>query len=299
MANMFSLHGKNVVITGAGGSIGMQIALLFADAGASTLTLIDSSSQALSKLERAFTLQPRRFDCKLMFEKCDMTDEKQLSPILDRLDAYGGIDVMVNNAGVFPTDLDGDAIHVSLRAWELTYQVNVLGTWLGCKHAILSMRRNKKTSGSVINVSSVAGLVGSATAQLAYTASKGAVIAMTRELGIVHAKEGYRFNCLCPAPLDSPMLNDFLDADDEPTKHENDQDLAVECFSMNRRQRREVHLPQGRFGNPVEVAGAALFLACTASSFVNSTELVVDGGLTKAFVTPEGPRHYSQRHLRR
>jgi NAD(P)-dependent dehydrogenase (short-subunit alcohol dehydrogenase family) len=132
------------------------------------------------------------------------------------------------------------------------------------------MRRHKKAKGSVINMSSVAGLIGSATAQLAYTASKGAVIAMTRELGIVHAREGFRFNSLCPGPLNSPMLQVFLDGEDIEGSTKTD-----------RRERREVHLPQGRWGEPAEVAAAALFLASDASSFVNSTELVVDGGLTK------------------
>lgn len=177
---------------------------------------------------------------------------------------------MVNNAGVFPTDLDGDAVTSKLEAWELTHKINILGTLLGSRHAVLSLRRHNKSRGSVINLGSVAGLIGSATAQLAYTASKGAVIAMTRELGIVHAREGFRFNSLCPGPLNSPMLQDFLDGED-----------IVGTSKADRRERREVHLPQGRWGEPAEVAAAALFLAADASSFVNSTELVVDGGLTK------------------
>jgi len=193
-----------------------------------------------------------------------------MARLLARLDQFGGVDVMVNNAGVFPTEFDGDAVTATAKAWEMTHKVNVLGTWLGCKHAVLSMRRHKKRKGSIINISSVAGLIGSATAQLAYTASKGAVIAMTRELGIVYAREGFRFNALCPGPLNSPMLQDFLDGED-----------IEGSTKTGRRERREVHLPQGRWGEPSEVAAAALFLAGDASSFVNSTELVVDGGLTK------------------
>lgn len=205
-----------------------------------------------------------------MFQICDVTVEKSISDLISSLDDLGGVDVMVNNAGVFPADIDGDAVTSSPEAWQRTYEVNILGTWLGCKHAILSMRRHHKKRASVINLGSVAGLIGSATAQLAYTSSKGAVIAMTRELGIVHAREGFRFNCLCPGPLNSPMLQEFLDGED-----------VVGTSKADRRERREVHLPQGRWGEPSEVAAAALFLAADASSFVNATELVVDGGLTK------------------
>lgn len=261
-------------------SIGTQTALVFAHASARVLLLADISSQILDTLRQRFAQQPKGIDCHLIFQVCDVTDEKQVSDLLTHLDPFGGVDVMVNNAGVFPAELDGDAVEVNPRAWDLTHKINVIGTWLGCKYAILSMRRHGKRSGSVINISSIAGLMGSATPQLAYTASKGAVIAMTRELGIFHAKESFRFNCLCPGPLNSPMLNEFLDKDNEPTTTTVD-GSGIETTRMSRRQRREVHLPQGRFGEPVEVAGAALFLASDASAFVNSTELVVDGGLTK------------------
>lgn len=292
MADLQSLQGKNIVITGAGGSIGTQTTLVFAHAGASILLLADISADVLDTLRQKIEQQTKKIHCRLIFQVCDITDENQVSHLLAHLDPFGGVDVMVNNAGVFPTELDGDAVEVDPKAWELTHRINVIGTWLGCKYAVLSLRRHKKRSGSVINISSIAGLVGSATPQLAYTASKGAVIAMTRELGIFHAREGYRFNCLCPAPLNSPMLNEFLDKEDEPTKTADD-DHSSSTTKMSRRQRREVHLPQGRFGEPVEVAGAALFLASDASAFVNSTELVVDGGLTKAYVTSEGQKHNS------
>ncbi|POR32442.1 Putative short-chain dehydrogenase reductase family [Tolypocladium paradoxum] len=274
---VFSLKGKNVAITGAAGSIGTQTALLFAKSGASTLLLSDVSSDALDKLHQTFRLNAPLPETRLIFHACDVTDEKSVADLIAQLDQFDGVDVMINNAGVFPTHVDGDAVGVDAEAWELTHKVNVLGTWLGSKHAVLSMRRHHKKKGSIINISSVAGLVGSATAQLAYTASKGAVIAMTRELGIVHAREGYRFNCVCPGPLNSPMLNEFLDAEDEPVEGV----VAGSSRQMGRRERREIHLPQGRFGEPAEVAAASLFLASDASAFVNSTELVVDGGLTK------------------
>lgn len=133
------------------------------------------------------------------------------------------------------------------------------------------MRKHKKTKGSIINTASVVALVGSATPQLAYTASKGAVLAMTRELAIVHARDGYRFNSLCPAPLNTPLLQDWL-GDDQAKRH-----------------RREVHFPSGRFGEAIEQAQAVLFLASDEASFINGHEMVVDGGMTKAYVTPEGP----------
>ncbi|KAK1913823.1 hypothetical protein P3342_007068 [Pyrenophora teres f. teres] len=292
LSTMFSLKGKNAAITGAGGAIGTQIAISFAEAGASTILLSDISKEALDRLQKLLDSKPSCSATCFLYQVCDVSIDEQVAELVAKLDEHGGLDIMVNNAGVFPTDLDGDAVTVTARAWELTHSINVLGTWLGCKHAILSMRRFRKQSGSVINLSSVAGLIGSATSQLAYTASKGAVIAMTRELGIVHAREGFRFNSLCPGPLDSPMLQDFLEGEDD-SKGSSATVSEPAKGQTSRRLRREVHLPQGRWGAPLEVAGAAVFLASDASSFVNSTELVVDGGLTKAFVTPEGEPHHS------
>ncbi|KAK2731540.1 short-chain dehydrogenase reductase family [Colletotrichum kahawae] len=272
MSELFQLTGKNVIITGAAGSIGTQIAILFAKSGANLL-LSDVSNKALEDLRQNVELHgphPGRVD----YKTCDVSNEDDVAALVQYLDQYGGVDVMLNNAGVFPHE-DGDALEVTQKAWDLTYQVNVKGTWHGCKHAVLSMRKHGKARGSVINTSSVVGLIGSATAQLAYTTSKGAIIAMTRELAIVHAREGIRFNTLCPGPLNTPLMQDYLGT------------------NVERRARREVHLPQGRFGEPIEQASAALFLASDASSFVNAQELVVDGGLMKAYVTPEGPAHES------
>lgn len=177
---------------------------------------------------------------------------------------------MFNNAGIMHAR-DDDAVGTPEEIWDLTQNINVKGVWFGSKHAVLSLRRFKKTKGSIINTASVVALVGSATPQLAYTASKGAVLALTRELAIVHAREGFRFNNLCPAPLNTPLLQDWL-GDDIP-----------------KRQRREVHFPTGRFGEAVEQAQAVVFLASDESSFVNGHDFVVDGGMTKAYVTPEGP----------
>jgi NAD(P)-dependent dehydrogenase (short-subunit alcohol dehydrogenase family) len=131
---------------------------------------------------------------------CDVTKESDIAALVEKVDAWGGLDIMFNNAGIMHGD-DADAIDTSEKIWDLTMSINVKGVWFGCKHAILSLRKHGKKSGSIINVASVVALVGSATPQLAYTASKGAVLALTRELAIVHAREGFRFNALCPAPL--------------------------------------------------------------------------------------------------
>lgn len=199
-----------------------------------------------------------------------MSKEDQVKAMVDAAEPWGGVDVIFNNAGIMHAK-DDDAVGTPENIWDLTMDINVKGVWFGCKHAVLSMRKNKKTKGSIINTASVVALVGSATPQLAYTASKGAVLAMTRELAIVHAREGIRFNSLCPAPLNTPLLQDWL-GDDKP-----------------KRLRREIHFPAGRFGEAIEQAQAVLFLASDEASFVNGHEMVVDGGMTKAYVTAEGP----------
>ena len=132
--------------------------------------------------------------------KCDVSKESEVESMVNHLDSWGGVDIMFNNAGIMHGE-DADAIDTPEKIWDLTHNINVKGVWFGSKHAVLSLRKHKKTKGSIINTASVVALVGSATPQLAYTASKGAVLAMTRELAIVHAKEGFRFNALCPAPL--------------------------------------------------------------------------------------------------
>lgn len=221
--------------------------------------------------------------------KCDVSKESDVQAMVEHLDSWGGVDVMFNNAGVMHGDDAGestqiammhslslsrtcaDAIDTPEKIWDLTHNINVKGVWFGSKHAVLSLRKHKKSRASIINTASVVALVGSATPQLAYTASKGAVLAMTRELAIVHAREGYRFNALCPAPLNTPLLQDWLGDDKE------------------KRHRREIHFPTGRFGEAIELAQAVLFLASDEASFVNGTDFVVDGGMTKAYVTPEGP----------
>ncbi|KAH8180239.1 enoyl-(Acyl carrier protein) reductase domain-containing protein [Sarocladium implicatum] len=261
------LAGKNAVITGAAGGIGLETTILFAKEGASVL-MADISEPALEKaLAKVKQLVP---SARVEIKKTDVSKEADVKALVDALDAWGGLDVMFNNAGIMHAK-DDDAVETPEDIWDLTHNINVKGVWFGCKHAVISLRRNKKTKASIINTASVVALVGAATPQLAYTASKGAVLAMTRELAMVHARDGYRFNNLCPAPLNTPLLQDWLGTDKE------------------KRHRREVHFPTGRFGEAIEQAQAVLFLASDEASFVNGHDMTVDGGMTKAYVTPEGP----------
>ncbi|KAI0120668.1 short-chain dehydrogenase [Xylariales sp. AK1849] len=260
------LAGKNAIITGAAGGIGLETAILFAKEGASIL-LTDISEPALQKAKAKVTqLVPHS---RVETTVCDVSKESQVQAAVEAMDSWGGVDVMFNNAGIMHAQ-DDDAVGTPEKIWDLTMDINVKGVWYGSKHAVLSLRKHKKAKGSIINTASVVALVGSATPQLAYTASKGAVLALTRELAIVHAREGFRFNSLCPAPLNTPLLQDWL-GDDVP-----------------KRLRREIHFPTGRFGEAIEQANAVLFLASDEASFVNGHEMVVDGGMTKAYVTPEG-----------
>ncbi|KAI1140613.1 NAD(P)-binding protein [Hypoxylon sp. FL0543] len=262
------LAGKNAIITGGAGGIGLETSILFAKEGANVL-MVDISGPALEKAKaKVQQLVPQAGRVETMV--CDVSKEDQVKATVEALDPWGGLDIIFNNAGIMHAR-DDDAVGTPEEIWDLTMSINVKGVWYGCKHAVLSLRRNKKTKGSIINTASVVALVGSATPQLAYTASKGAVLALTRELAIVHAREGFRFNSLCPAPLNTPLLQDWL-GDDVP-----------------KRMRREIHFPSGRFGEAVEQAQAVLFLASDEAGFVNGHDMVVDGGMTKAYVTPEGP----------
>ncbi|KAI4100927.1 MAG: hypothetical protein L6R37_005179 [Teloschistes peruensis] len=199
------LAGKNAIITGAAGGIGLETTILFAREGASVL-LTDISTSALdTALEKVHSILPSlplpdHPNQRIEILPCDVSKESAIATAVAYLDAWGGVDIMFNNAGIMHP-ADSDAIDTEEKIWDLTMGINVKGVWWGCKHAVLSMRKFKKTRGSVINTASVVALVGSATPQLAYTASKGAVLALTRELAIVHARENIRFNSLCPAPL--------------------------------------------------------------------------------------------------
>ena len=247
---------SNISVSG----IGLETTVLFAREGANVL-MADISELALAKAV-ARVREHVHYPPRLETMKCDVSKEENVKKMVEHLDSWGGCDIIFNNAGIMHAD-DADAIDTPEKIWDLTHNINVKGVWFGSKHAVLSMRRHKKTKGSVINVASVVALVGSATPQLAYTASKGAVMALTRELAIVHAREGFRFNALCPAPLNTPLLQDWL-GDDAAKRH-----------------RREIHFPTGRWGEAIEQANAVLFLASDESSFVNGTDFVVDGGMTR------------------
>jgi NAD(P)-dependent dehydrogenase (short-subunit alcohol dehydrogenase family) len=264
---MGRLDGKNCIVTGAAGGIGLETSILLAQNGGSVL-MADSNEVGLAAaLDTAKQLCP---GAKLISIHCDVKEEKSVERMVTEVDSWGGVDVMFNNAGIMHKQ-DVDAVATTEAAWDEIHKINVKGVWYGCKHAILSFRRHKKTNTSVINTASVVALMGSATAQIAYTASKGAVLAMTRELAMVHAREGFRFNSLCPAPLNTPLLEDILGSGPEE------------------RNRREIHFPSGRFGEAIEQAHVVVFLASDESSFIIGQEIVVDGGMTKAYITPEGP----------
>lgn len=179
---------------------------------------------------------------------------------------FGALNVLFNNAGIMHMD-DDNAETTTDAVWDLTFNINVKGVFYGCKYAIPAMRR--AGGGSIINTASFVALLGAATPQLAYTSSKGAVLAMSRELSVIHARENIRVNALCPGPLRTKLLMDFLDTEEK-------------------KQRRLVHVPMGRFGEAKEMANAVLFLASSESSFITGTDFMVDGGITAAYVTPVG-----------
>ncbi|KAF5524979.1 putative oxidoreductase YxbG [Colletotrichum aenigma] len=263
------LEGKNIIVTGAAGGIGLEASILMHKEGASVL-MTDINQAVLNKaLARVKELVPNARG-RLESLVVDVSTESEVETAVAHLDSWGGLDVIFNNAGIMHPK-DGDAEECPADIWDKTFDINVKGVWYGSKYAVRSLRKHGKKKGSIINTASIVSIVGSATPQVAYTASKGAVMAFTRDMAIVHAREGFRFNTICPAPLNTPMLQDFLGDDKE------------------KRFRREVHIPTGRFGEAIEQAQAAVFLASDESSFVNAHDLVVDGGLTKAYVTPDGP----------
>ncbi|KAI0751470.1 short-chain dehydrogenase [Daedaleopsis nitida] len=267
------IQNKAALITGAGSGIGLESSLLFAQEGADVL-LVDIN---LAAAEKTLALVKERFpNIKAAAIKADVGKEADVKAAVDKaVELFGRLDIMFNNAGIMHPE-DDNALNTEERIWDLTMQINVKGVWWGCKYAILAMRNNPtdearglQTGGSIINTASFVALMGAATPQIAYTASKGAVLAMTRELAMVHAREGIRVNSICPGPLKTPLLMDFLNTEEK-------------------RQRRMVHLPMGRFGEAIEVAKGALFLASDDSSYMTGTDFKVDGGLSSCYVTPIG-----------
>ncbi|MCB0135268.1 MAG: SDR family oxidoreductase, partial [Caldilineaceae bacterium] len=252
---------KVALITGAGSGIGRETALLFAQEGAAVVVVdindvggAETVAQIAAAGGQATYVHAdvaKAADCAQMVQTAEVT--------------YGKLNILFNNAGIMRHD-DDDAVNTEEDVWDLTMAINLKGVYLGCKYGIPALRR--AGGGSIINTASFVAIVGAATPQLAYTASKGGVLALTRELAVVHAREGIRVNALCPGPLRTELLMSFLN-------------------TPEKKQRRLVHVPMGRFGEAKEMAYAALYLASDESSYVTGTDFMVDGGLTAAYVTPE------------
>ena len=255
---MGRLDGKVCVITGAGGGMGREAALLFSDEGAQVCVADvdgDAAERTAADARNAFAVQVDVADAETVRRMYEETATR-----------YGGIDVLYNNAGISPAD-DDSILDTEPDAWQRVQDVNTKGVYLCCKYGIAHLLQ--RGGGSVINVASFVALVGAATSQISYTASKGAVLSLSRELAVQFARQGIRVNALCPGPVETPLLMRIFG--DDPAAYE----------------RRRIHLPMGRLAKPREIVNAALFLASDESSYVNGATFVVDGGLTAAYVTPE------------
>lgn len=251
------LKGKVAVITGAASGIGRASALRFAAEGAKVCVadLTDDRGQALAD------------EIGGLYVHANVADAGDVQNMYRRTaERFGGIDVLFNNAGISPND-DGSILDTSVEAWDRVQNVNLKSVFLCCKYGIPYLL--KRGGGSVINTASFVAIMGAATSQISYTASKGAVLAMSRELGVQFAREKVRVNALCPGPVNTPLLRELFAKDPKKAA------------------RRLVHLPGGRFAEPDEIAEAALFLATPESSFVTATPFMVDGGLSQAYVTAE------------
>jgi NAD(P)-dependent dehydrogenase (short-subunit alcohol dehydrogenase family) len=255
------LKDKVALITGAGSGIGYHTALVFAKEGAAVV-VVDINNEAGNKTVQEI----EQIGGKAIYVYADVSKAADAEKMVKAAeDAYGNLQILFNNAGISHAD-DDNAVTTSEEVWDLTMQINVKGVFLGCKYGIPALRR--AGGGSIINTASFVATLGAATPQLAYTASKGAVLSMSRELAAIHAREGIRVNALCPGPLRTELLMKYLNTNEK-------------------KQRRLVHIPMGRFGEAEEIAYAALFLASDESSFVTGTNFLVDGGITSAYVTPE------------
>ena len=244
------LDGKVCVVTGAASGIGAETARLFADEGARVVG-VDLAEGAEGELSL----------------RADVADEDQVREMYEQAQSQmGRIDVLFNNAGISPDD-DLSVLDTSLEAWQRVQDVNLKSVFLCCKHGIPHLLDSG--GGSVINTASFVAVMGAATSQISYTASKGGVLALSRELGVEFGKQGVRVNALCPGPVNTPLLQELFAKDPEKA------------------QRRLIHLPMGRFAEAREIAQGALFLASDDSSYVTASTFLVDGGLTGAYVTPE------------
>lgn len=255
------LKDKVAVITGGASGIGRETALLFAREGAS-IVVADVSEDA-GKAVVAEIGKAAGHGC---FVRTDVSKADECERMIETAEtAFGKLDILFNNAGIMDGN-DDDAVATDEAIWDRTMAINLKGVFFGCKYGVPALRRNG--GGVIVNTASFVAVVGAATPQLAYTASKGGVLAMTRELAVIHARENIRVNALCPGPLRTELLMSYLDTEEK-------------------RQRRLVHVPMGRFGEAKEMAQAALYLASDESSYMTGASFLVDGGLTSAYVTPE------------
>lgn len=255
------LLNKVALITGGSGGIGRETALLFAREGAAVV-VADVNDTAGQETAQMILDQGG----KAVYVRADVSkaaDCENMVAVAEQ--TFGQLNIVFNNAGIMHSD-DDNAVTTEESVWDLTMNINVKGVFFGCKYAIPALKR--AGGGSIINTASFVALLGAATPQIAYTASKGAVLSMSRELAVIHARENIRVNALCPGPLRTELLMKFLSTEEK-------------------KQRRLVHIPMGRFGEAKEMAYAALFLASDESSYVTGTDFLVDGGITAAYVTPE------------
>ncbi|XGV97150.1 MAG: glucose 1-dehydrogenase [Leptolyngbya sp. BL-A-14] len=255
------LENKVALITGAGSGIGREAAVLFAQEGAKVVVcdLNETGGQETVALIEAI-------GGKATFVRADVSKGAEAKAMIEAAEtAYGKLNVLFNNAGIFHP-ADGSVLDTEEDIWDLTMNVNLKGVFLGCKYGIPALQR--AGGGSIINTASFVAMVGAATSQSAYTASKGGVLSLTREIAVEFARQNIRVNALCPGPVETPLLAELMS---DPA----------------RRQRRLVHIPPGRLAQAKEIANAALFLASDESSFVNGSTFLVDGGITAAYVTAE------------
>jgi NAD(P)-dependent dehydrogenase (short-subunit alcohol dehydrogenase family) len=258
---MGRLDGKVALITGAASGMGNVAARTFAQEGAKVV-LADVADEAGQAAAGEITESGGR----AAYVHADVSsDDDARDMVAFAMERFGALNVLYNNAGIFPGD-DGSVTETSVETWDRVMAINLKGVFLGCKFGIRAMLQSG--GGSIINVASFVALMGAATAQIAYTASKGGVLAMTREVAVEFARRGIRANALCPGPIETPLLQELMS---DPA----------------RRERRLVHIPVGRLGQAQEIVNAALFLASDESSYMTGATFVVDGGITAAYVTPE------------